>query len=87
MQPDDVLIELMTDAPGLTGHSSDVEEMWHVIQGTQRRERVYPYVEALRLARELAMASQVDVYRRRYPADAPELAESYRPRAAGPRHA
>jgi hypothetical protein len=81
MLPDDVLIELVADDPGITGHSSDPEELWNVIHPTRRFDRVYPYVEALRLARDLAREHRVDIYRRRIKGDPPELAEEFRPGA------
>jgi hypothetical protein len=80
MQPDDVLLELVLDDPGITGHASDPEELWNIVRGSTRIERVYPYVEALRRARALASEARVDIYRVRFKGDPPELAESHRVR-------
>lgn len=79
MRSDDVLIELVSDDPGVTGHSSDPEELWNVIHPSERHERLFPYVEALRRARRIAEAHGVDIYRVRVKGDRPELAESLRP--------
>lgn len=82
MRVDDVLLEIAEAEPGHYADGSAVEELWNVVHVTRRYDRVFPYAKAFRLASDLAREFQVDVFRRRDAHDQPELAESFRRRAA-----